>query len=200
VLAAPAGDLWYSAQTGSGKTVAYGLAFATNLLGDAETLGQATQPAALVVGADARAGAAGGARTRLALCAAGARIVSCVGGMDPAESGARLAEGATSSPARRGGCATISSAAGLDVSALKPWCSTRPTRCSTSAFARTWSSFSTRRRASGARSSSPPRCRKRSSSPRQALPARRAAHRGVGGRARHADIEYRAVRVAPERV
>ena len=37
-------DLLVSAQTGSGKTVAYGLAMASTLLGDAERLEQAGDP------------------------------------------------------------------------------------------------------------------------------------------------------------
>ena len=78
-------DLLVSAQTGSGKTVAYGLAIAKSLLGEAEFFGQPSAPVALVV-----------APTReLALQVQNeltwlyrytrARIVSCVGGMDPRE-------------------------------------------------------------------------------------------------------------------
>jgi len=42
-------DLLVSAQTGSGKTVAYGLAIAKNLLGDAERFERAAAPLALNV-------------------------------------------------------------------------------------------------------------------------------------------------------
>ncbi len=42
-------DLLVSAQTGSGKTVAYGLAIASDLLGDAERLPRASAPLALIV-------------------------------------------------------------------------------------------------------------------------------------------------------
>ena len=42
-------DLLVSAQTGSGKTVAYGLAIANNLLGDAERFERAAAPLALIV-------------------------------------------------------------------------------------------------------------------------------------------------------
>ncbi|HZH46179.1 MAG TPA: DEAD/DEAH box helicase, partial [Roseococcus sp.] len=42
-------DLLVSAQTGSGKTVAYGLALAGELLGEAERLPPAGAPLALVV-------------------------------------------------------------------------------------------------------------------------------------------------------
>src|SRR6185437_594954 len=42
-------DLLVSAQTGSGKTVAYGLAIADNLLGEAERFERAAAPVALIV-------------------------------------------------------------------------------------------------------------------------------------------------------
>ncbi len=42
-------DLLVSAQTGSGKTVAYGLAIAPDLLGEAEVLPPAAEPLALIV-------------------------------------------------------------------------------------------------------------------------------------------------------
>ena len=41
-------DLLVSAQTGSGKTVAYGLALASTLLGDEQRMGQAGAPLALI--------------------------------------------------------------------------------------------------------------------------------------------------------
>jgi ATP-dependent RNA helicase DeaD len=86
-------DLLVSAQTGSGKTVAYGLAIAKTLLGEAETFGEAGAPVALVV-----------APTReLALQVQNeltwlyrytrARIVSCVGGMDPRQERRLLSDG-----------------------------------------------------------------------------------------------------------
>jgi len=42
-------DLLVSAQTGSGKTVAYGLAIAKNLLGSVERVERAAAPLALIV-------------------------------------------------------------------------------------------------------------------------------------------------------
>ena len=76
-------DLLVSAQTGSGKTVAYGLALAPTLLGEAETMPPAGAPLALVI-APTRELALQVERELLWLYAgAGARIVVCVGGMDP---------------------------------------------------------------------------------------------------------------------
>jgi ATP-dependent RNA helicase DeaD len=76
-------DLLVSAQTGSGKTVAYGLALAPTLLGDADVLPPPGAPLALVI-APTRELALQVERELLWLYAkAEARIVVCVGGMDP---------------------------------------------------------------------------------------------------------------------
>lgn len=75
-------DLLVSAQTGSGKTVAFGLAMAAELLGDHERAERAGAPLALVV-APTRELAMQVARELGWLYApSGARIVTCVGGMD----------------------------------------------------------------------------------------------------------------------
>ncbi len=76
-------DLLVSACTGSGKTVAYGLAAASTLFGDAEQLGEAGAPLALVI-APTRELALQVQRELAWLYEhTRARIVSCVGGMDP---------------------------------------------------------------------------------------------------------------------
>ncbi|GJL96799.1 MAG: DEAD/DEAH box helicase [Hyphobacterium sp.] len=75
-------DLLVSAQTGSGKTVAFGIAIAPTLLKDEERFDYAAAPLALVV-APTRELALQVQRELLWLYGeAGARIVSCVGGMD----------------------------------------------------------------------------------------------------------------------
>jgi len=75
-------DLLVSAQTGSGKTVAYGLAMAPTLLGDAERMPRATEPLALVI-APTRELALQVARELDWLYKdAGAIVVTCVGGME----------------------------------------------------------------------------------------------------------------------
>ncbi|WP_050423372.1 DEAD/DEAH box helicase [Bradyrhizobium tropiciagri] len=87
-------DLLVSAQTGSGKTVAYGLAMAKDLLGDAERFEPAGAPLALIV-APTRELAL---QVQLELAwlyeHADARVVSCVGGMDPRREQRELAAGA----------------------------------------------------------------------------------------------------------
>ena len=84
VLADEAGgrDLLVSAQTGSGKTVAFGLAMAATLLGEAERFETAAEPMALIV-APTRELALQVQRELAWLYAeTGARVVTCVGGMD----------------------------------------------------------------------------------------------------------------------
>ncbi len=87
-------DLLVSAQTGSGKTVAFGLAIAPTLLPDAEAFGPASAPLALVV-APTRELALQVMRELAWLYAkAGARVASCVGGMDMREERRALERGA----------------------------------------------------------------------------------------------------------
>lgn len=87
-------DLLVSAQTGSGKTVAYGLAMAETLLGTDEHFEPAVAPQALVV-APTRELALQVQREFVWLYGAtGARIVSCVGGMDPRQEQRQLNQGA----------------------------------------------------------------------------------------------------------
>ena len=83
VLEAPADcDLLVSAQTGSGKTVAFGLAAANALLGEAERFDRANAPLCLVI-APTRELAQQVSRELTWLYAdAGARVVTCVGGTD----------------------------------------------------------------------------------------------------------------------
>ena len=87
-------DLLVSAQTGSGKTVAYGLAMASTILGEAPRLGQAGAPAVLVI-APTRELALQVARELTWLYGeAGVRVATCVGGMDPRREQRDLAAGA----------------------------------------------------------------------------------------------------------
>ena len=80
--AADARDLLVSAQTGSGKTVAYGLAFATSLLGGETRFGTPGAPLALVVAPTRELAMQVHRELEWLYAETGARVVSCIGGMD----------------------------------------------------------------------------------------------------------------------
>jgi len=90
----PDRDLLVSAQTGSGKTVAFGLAAAPQLMGEAEKFGPPAEPLALVI-APTRELALQVQRELTWLYApAGGIVAACVGGMDPRREQRALAAGA----------------------------------------------------------------------------------------------------------
>ena len=87
-------DLIVSAQTGSGKTVAFGLAIAPQLLEGDGPLPYALTPRALII-APTRELALQVSRELVWLYGkAGARVATCVGGMDPSKERRNLAGGA----------------------------------------------------------------------------------------------------------
>ena len=96
VLEAAAGgrDLLVSSQTGSGKTVAYGLAIGADLLGDAEVLPRAERPLALIVAPTRELALQVQRELGWLYKQTNARVISCVGGMDPRREAALLDEGA----------------------------------------------------------------------------------------------------------
>ena len=86
-------DMVVSAQTGSGKTVAFGLAMAAELLGEEGQLPPPRLPMALII-APTRELALQVSRELMWLYAkAGARISTCVGGMDASKERRSLAHG-----------------------------------------------------------------------------------------------------------
>jgi ATP-dependent RNA helicase DeaD len=87
-------DLLVSAKTGSGKTVAYGLALAKTLLGEAETLPRAGAPLALIIAPTRELALQVHRELEWLYASAGAKVVSCVGGMDPRREQRALNEGA----------------------------------------------------------------------------------------------------------
>jgi ATP-dependent RNA helicase DeaD len=91
--AEPGRDLLVSAQTGSGKTVAYGLAMARDLLGEAERLPNPGPPLALVVAPTRELALQVKAELAWLYARAGGRVVSVVGGMDPIAERRALAAG-----------------------------------------------------------------------------------------------------------
>ena len=76
-------DLLACAQTGSGKTVAFGLALAPTLLGEAEKFAEFGAPVALVIAPTRELALQVSNELQWLYAQTGARIVSCVGGMDP---------------------------------------------------------------------------------------------------------------------
>jgi ATP-dependent RNA helicase DeaD len=93
-IAAAGRDLLVSAQTGSGKTVAYGLAIAKHLLGDADRFERAAAPLALIVAPTRELALQVQRELAWLYQYADARVVSCVGGMDPRREQRELAAGA----------------------------------------------------------------------------------------------------------
>ncbi len=87
-------DLLVSAQTGSGKTIAFGLALADTLLEGAEAMGPAGDPLALIIAPTRELALQVQRELSWLYHYAGARIVSCVGGMDPGQERRELARGA----------------------------------------------------------------------------------------------------------
>ncbi|NHK26359.1 DEAD/DEAH box helicase [Parvularcula flava] len=84
VMAADVGtrDLLVSAQTGSGKTVAFGLALASSLLEDGESLPRADAPLALIIAPTRELALQVSKELQWLYAGAGGRIATCVGGMD----------------------------------------------------------------------------------------------------------------------
>ena len=95
VLQAPDGaDLLVSAQTGSGKTVAFGLAAASTLLGDETRFGRAGAPMMLVVAPTRELALQVSREFEWLFQPAGGLIVTCVGGMDARREQRALTQGA----------------------------------------------------------------------------------------------------------
>ncbi|MBB3998799.1 DEAD/DEAH box helicase [Aureimonas pseudogalii] len=87
-------DLLVSAQTGSGKTVAYGLALVSTLLGDSDALPEAGDPLALIVAPTRELALQVQRELEWLYAKINARVVTCVGGMDPRAEQKALARGA----------------------------------------------------------------------------------------------------------
>ncbi len=91
---ASAGDMLVSAQTGSGKTVAYGLAIAPTILDAAGLMADARAPVALIVAPTRELALQVERELSWLYKYASARIVACVGGMDARLERRKLSEGA----------------------------------------------------------------------------------------------------------
>ena len=87
-------DLLVSAQTGSGKTVAFGLAFAPEVLAGEDRIGPASAPLALVIAPTRELALQVRGELAWLYAEAGARVVPCVGGTDMRAERRLLAQGA----------------------------------------------------------------------------------------------------------
>ncbi|MEE4208048.1 MAG: DEAD/DEAH box helicase, partial [Parvularcula sp.] len=87
-------DLLVSARTGSGKTVAFGLAIGADLLEDEERLPHATSPIALVVAPTRELAMQVAKELTWLYGEAGVKVATCVGGMDMRVERQALARGA----------------------------------------------------------------------------------------------------------
>lgn len=112
-------DLIVSAQTGSGKTVAFGLAMAGELLGDGDMLPRAGAPLALVIAPTRELALQVSSELTWLYAKAGARIASCVGGMDPSKERRALSYGAHIVVGTPGRLRDHLERGALDLSALK---------------------------------------------------------------------------------
>jgi len=86
-------DLLVSAQTGSGKTVAFGLALARTLLGDETSLGRVKAPLALVIAPTRELALQVTRELEWLYGPSGGTVISCVGGMDTRVERQALARG-----------------------------------------------------------------------------------------------------------
>lgn len=87
-------DLLVSARTGSGKTVAFGLAIAPELLGDAEAFSRAGLPLGLVIAPTRELALQVARELRWLYAGTHAEIATCVGGMDMRDERRALDRGA----------------------------------------------------------------------------------------------------------
>lgn len=87
-------DLLVSAQTGSGKTVGFGLAIAETILGIADRFENASAPLALIIAPTRELALQVKRELSWLYAKAGAQLASCVGGMDMRDERRTLARGA----------------------------------------------------------------------------------------------------------
>ncbi len=87
-------DVVVSAQTGSGKTVAYGLAIAPDILDPEGKFNDVASPLALIIAPTRELAMQVERELRWLYSYTGVKIVACVGGMDPREERRKLGQGA----------------------------------------------------------------------------------------------------------
>ena len=112
-------DLVVSAQTGSGKTVAFGLAFSRQLLNDGGKVPFAGAPLALVITPTRELALQVSRELSWLYGKAGGRVATCVGGMNPSAERKALRSGATIVVGTPGRLRDHLERGALDLSALK---------------------------------------------------------------------------------
>ncbi|MEL7728028.1 DEAD/DEAH box helicase [Citromicrobium bathyomarinum] len=112
-------DLVVSAQTGSGKTVAFGLAFSRQLLNDSGKVPFAGAPLALVITPTRELALQVSRELSWLYGKAGGRVATCVGGMNPSAERKALRSGATIVVGTPGRLRDHLERGALDLSALK---------------------------------------------------------------------------------
>lgn len=112
-------DVLVSAQTGSGKTVAFGIALATTLLGKSERFGEAGVPMALAIAPTRELALQVQRELEWLFELTGAVITSCVGGMDMRKERRALERGAHIVIGTPGRLCDHIRRNGLDISALQ---------------------------------------------------------------------------------
>ncbi|MDN3647026.1 DEAD/DEAH box helicase [Pontixanthobacter aestiaquae] len=112
-------DLIVSAQTGSGKTVAFGLAMAEQMLGDSGAVPYGIQPLAMVIAPTRELALQVSRELGWLYSKAGARIATCVGGMDASKERRSLRGGAQIVVGTPGRLRDHLERGALDLSALK---------------------------------------------------------------------------------
>jgi ATP-dependent RNA helicase DeaD len=112
-------DLLVSAQTGSGKTVAFGIAVAPDLLGDDGTLPDVPVPLALMIAPTRELALQVAAELAWLYAGTAARIATCVGGMDYRTERRALERGAQIVVGTPGRLRDHIERGGLDLSALR---------------------------------------------------------------------------------
>ena len=103
-------DALVSARTGSGKTVAFGLAIAPDILGGEDRFGRPEAPLTLAIAPTRELAMQVARELEWLYGEAGAVIATCVGGMACPTSAGRSSSAATSASVRRVDCPTISAA------------------------------------------------------------------------------------------